>query len=317
MKRPDWNRVVALLAAPCAAVAVAPYLGALHWFADLLACFVVQALVCLIAATAWFALVRSWILAAATAIFAAIASSAILPGLLAGDSSPQDGESRPDLRVATLNLLLSNEQGHEAALEVLREADPDVIWFGEYTPTWQSFLQTALPDYPHRLERPDLSSFGAALYSRWPLQDAELLAGGHIWSPFGRAVVLSDAGPIGVLGVHPPPPQLNRVGPEERDRGLAAIQPMLDALPPRRVVLGDFNATPWNDAFQAMRRACDLSAGSTRWWLPSWPDPLPGLLRIPIDHVLVGGDLAVVDARLGPSIGSDHRPVLATIRVGR
>ena len=83
------------------------------------------------------------------------------------------------------------------------------------------------------------------------------------------------------------------------------------------VVLGDFNATPWNDAFQAMRRECGLSAGSTRWWLPSWPDPLPGLLRVPIDHVLVGGDLTVVDARLGPSIGSDHRPVLATIRVGR
>ena len=106
-------------------------------------------------------------------------------------------------------------------------------------------------------------------------------------------------------------------GTDERDHGLAAIAPMLDALPGRRVVLGDFNATPWNDAFQAMRRECGLSAGSTRWWLPSWPDPLPGLLRVPIDHVLVGGDLTVVEARLGPSIGSDHRPVLATILVGR
>ena len=317
MKRPEWNRVVALLAAPCAAVAVAPYLGALHWCADLLACFVVQALVCLIAATAWFALVRSWILAAATAIFAAIAGSAILPDVLGVDSFPQNGESGQGLQVATLNLLHSNKEGHQAALEVIRAADPDVIWFGEYTPTWQDFLQTALHDYPYRLERPDLSAFGAALYARWPLQDAEFLDGGHTWSPFGRAVALTDAGPIGVLGVHPPPPQLRRGGAEERDRGLAAIRPMLDALPPRRVVLGDFNSTPWNDTFQAMRAACELSAGSTAWWLPSWPDPLPGLLRVPIDHVLVGGDLAVVDARLGPSIGSDHRPVVATIRVGR
>ena len=317
MKKPDWNRVLALLAAPCAAVAVAPYLGALHWFVDLLASFVVQALAFVAAASIWFALVRKWIPAATTAIFAAIAGSAVLPDLIDGDRSPQDGESLPGLRVATLNLLHSNEEGQQAALEVLRAADPDVIWFGEYTPRWQDFLQTELPDYPHRLERPDLSSFGAALYSRWPLQDAELLPGGFLWSPFGRAVVETAAGKIGVLGVHPPPPQLNRAGTDERDRGLAAIAPMLDALPGRRVVLGDFNATPWNDAFQAMRRACGLSAGSTRWWLPSWPDPLPGLLRVPIDHVLVGGDLTVVDARLGPSIGSDHRPVLATIRVGR
>jgi endonuclease/exonuclease/phosphatase (EEP) superfamily protein YafD len=66
-----------------------------------------------------------------------------------------------------------------------------------------------------------------------------------------------------------------------------------------------------------MRARTGLSAGSTRWWLPSWPDPLPAPLRVPIDHVLVAGDLAVEQARLGASFGSDHRPLLATIRIGR
>ena len=105
--------------------------------------------------------------------------------------------------------------------------------------------------------------------------------------------------------------------PQERDAGLAAIAPLLDALPERKIVLGDFNATPWNDAFVRMRRASGLSIGSTAAWLPSWPAPLPALLRIPIDHVLVGGDLLVTAPRLGPAFGSDHLPLLAAVQIPR
>jgi endonuclease/exonuclease/phosphatase (EEP) superfamily protein YafD len=42
---------------------------------------------------------------------------------------------------------------------------------------------------------------------------------------------------------------------------------------------------------------------------------MPALLRTPIDHVLTGGGLTVTAAALGPSIGSDHRPLIATVRV--
>ena len=96
----------------------------------------------------------------------------------------------------------------------------------------------------------------------------------------------------------------------------APLSACVAALPPRRVVLGDFNATPWNTAFREMRRRANLSLGTTRWWLPTWPDLEPALLRIPIDHVLVAGDLPVLRAQLGAPIASDHRPLLAAIRVG-
>ena len=317
MKKLDWTNVVAVIAAPSAAVAVAPHVGFLHWSIDLLGCFVVQAMTALLLAAAILAAGRRWAPAAISLAFAAAAFAAILPTHPPGDSSPQSGESSPGIQVASLNLLKSNDQGHALALEVIRKADPDLLWLTEYTPDWQGCLRGALAHLPHRLERPDLGSFGAALFSRYPLEEAQFYPGGHMWSPYGRAIAVTPHGSIGVLGVHPPPPQPNRIGVQERDAGLAAIAPLLADLPTRRIVLGDFNATPWNDAFVRMRRAAGLSLGSAASWLPSWPAPLPALLRIPIDHVLVGGDLLVAAPRLGSSFGSDHLPLVATVQIGR
>jgi endonuclease/exonuclease/phosphatase (EEP) superfamily protein YafD len=51
-----------------------------------------------------------------------------------------------------------------------------------------------------------------------------------------------------------------------------------------------------------------------RRWRPTW---LAGFwpLALRIDHILVSPGLCVEHAEVGPSIGSDHRPVLARLRV--
>ncbi|MAD33556.1 MAG: hypothetical protein CMJ88_07345 [Planctomycetes bacterium] len=313
---PRCTQLLLLLAAPNALVAVCPHIGFAHWSLDLLASFAVQAALLLLALAVAFTAARKWAHAAAAMIACSAAAAAFLPAWIASSDSPHGVENRAKIRVAALNLLKNNAQGLEDALEVLRAASPDVVWFAEYTPAWQEVLRAGLPEMPFRIERPDVSSFGAALYSRYPFRTAAMVSGGDHWIPFGRAVVETPHGPVGVLGVPAPPPQLNALGVAERDLSLATVAARLTDLPRRRIVLGDFNATPWNHAFRAMRRDAGLSLGSTRWWLPTWPDPQPALLRIPIDHVLVSGDLRVIEARLGATIQSDHRPLLATIQVG-
>ncbi len=44
----------------------------------------------------------------------------------------------------------------------------------------------------------------------------------------------------------------------------------------------------------------------------SWPASF-WLLAIPIDHALVSEDVRVLDRRMGPSIGSDHLPIVLDI----
>lgn len=78
------------------------------------------------------------------------------------------------------------------------------------------------------------------------------------------------------------------------------------------IVLGDFNAPPesriyrsewdgWTNAFSRI----GFGIGGTR---------LNGWIRARIDHVLVDDAWDVVDARLGEDVGSDHLPMIVTVR---
>ncbi len=98
-----------------------------------------------------------------------------------------------------------------------------------------------------------------------------------------------------------------------RDRSLDAAARWSRAHPARRVVMGDFNATPWSPSFQALlhkgRLFNSLDGFGTQ---PSWPESNP-LLRIPIDHALLGPALAATERGTGPSFGSQHRSLHLTV----
>ena len=312
MRHLHWTTAVALLALPACLPAVAPWLSGLHWTLDLAACFPVQAIAWLSLAAVTLAIGRKWWLAGGAATFGAIGFLAVAASWGAPDNIPEAVENAPRLRVLALNLLRENTQGHEGAWEVIQQTQPDVIFCGEYTPHWQDFLTSRLAAWPHRCQRADRGHFGVAVFSRFPMT-AEILPLHHSWSPCVRATVTTPLGSLGVLGVHPPPPSFSARRVRERDDGLAAIAARLAPLPPDRIVLGDFNATPWNAPFTAMRAAAHLAPGTTTTWRPTWPAPLPLPLRIPIDHVLTTERLFVEAAHVGASFGSDHLPLLAVI----
>jgi len=84
------------------------------------------------------------------------------------------------------------------------------------------------------------------------------------------------------------------------------------------IVAGDFNSTPWSFALRrqdgrfALRR---LTRGKFTWptaRFKSWglASPLPFL---PLDHVYVGKAWRATSVSLGPSLGSDHRPVVVML----
>ena len=78
------------------------------------------------------------------------------------------------------------------------------------------------------------------------------------------------------------------------------------------IVAGDFNATPWNRSMRRLVRESPLRH-APGFWRPTWSNHVPLWMGIPIDHVLAATDCRVVDRRVGPDIGSDHRPVVAIV----
>ena len=313
------TNVIALLAMPAIPPAFAPFVGSLHWSLDLLACFPVQAMGALwLAAVCLFAAKR-WRLAIPYALGGTAAAIAVVPGWCTAPSTapstaPTAAATAPAARVAAINLLRGAEAGVHDAIAQIREQDPDVVFFSELTPAWYDGLCELLPEWSHRCVRTDPGYYGVALFSRWPLRSAEVVPLGVDWAPAIRAVVETPSGPLGMLGVHTPRP-----GNGERAANLAkaldAIPTAIAKLPAARVVLGDFNSTPWNHDFRELLRTSGLVAASAAGHHPTWPAILPWPLRVPIDHVLCSSTIALHDTVVGAAFGSDHLPLFASVQI--
>ena len=89
--------------------------------------------------------------------------------------------------------------------------------------------------------------------------------------------------------------------------------PVESAHPARRIVMGDFNATPWSPSFQRLLHRGHLFNSLDGFGLQvSWPESNV-LLRIPIDHALLGPALAATERGTGPAFGSQHRSLRLTV----
>ncbi len=99
-----------------------------------------------------------------------------------------------------------------------------------------------------------------------------------------------------------------------RDRELSAIAEFVrERQRERFVVLGDFNTTPWSVRFSELLERSGLSESPLgRGLTATWTSRNP-LFGLPIDHVLVGRDIQVLDQEVGRDIASDHYPVSATL----
>jgi endonuclease/exonuclease/phosphatase (EEP) superfamily protein YafD len=82
------------------------------------------------------------------------------------------------------------------------------------------------------------------------------------------------------------------------------------------VIGGDFNSTPagWRHRYiesHAGLKPSDQLGGLTGTWPSDWP----GAFRLTIDRVWASPDIEFVDRQVLEDIGSDHRPILITLRL--
>ncbi len=221
----------------------------------------------------------------------------------------------PDFTVVLSNLLTQNPS-REELLEWVEESNPDVIALLEVSQEWLDHLDPLWTAWPHRISKPRDDNFGVALYSRHPLHDASF------WEPerpaegFMPSLVCTlrwQEQDVPLILTHPIPP-VRGWASEARNRQLGLLAQHEAALQPLSLFLGDLNATPWSVGYRLFEDTPLRDARKGFGVMPTWPTSLPFLLRIPIDHVLVGPGWHVLDMRLGPPIGSDHLPVIARLK---
>ncbi len=229
-------------------------------------------------------------------------------------NAPEANADKP-FRVFSTNVMAWNSSTDAIAQEILR-AEPDVVAVQELSPVWAA--QFSSPEftraYPYRVEEVRTDASGSGIYARTPLLEQDILDTPSM--PVARATVRIQGTPVRIYSVHALPPTYP-AWVETWSRGLGAIEEAArhEVLPV--ILAGDFNATQhsaWYARFSrsGFRSSHDLCG---RALATTWPN---GLLPIPpvrLDHVFVSGRLACASIAEGVGRGSDHRPLIADLRL--
>jgi endonuclease/exonuclease/phosphatase (EEP) superfamily protein YafD len=258
-----------------------------------------------------------WLAGAAIALVAAHLVW-VLPGAVRATPLPPEALAAPRLRVMSANLLMSNPDTQGIVDEVLAE-NPDVLVVQELSAHWQAAFESGevARRLPYHLAEARETPFGVGLYSRYPLEDAEIF---DAWgTPVARATVRVRGVPVRLYDVHPLPP-LHAAWVTNWDEALEAVRAKLEREPARGgalVVAGDFNMTRharWFERFTALGLR-DAHEDRGRSLATTWPN---GTLLVPpiqLDHVFLSRDVACLTVREGRGRGSDHRPVLLDLAI--
>ncbi|MCK7543151.1 endonuclease/exonuclease/phosphatase family protein [Marinobacter bryozoorum] len=241
----------------------------------------------------------------------------ILPWTRIWPLQVQPAETDQEERCFTLmvaNVLTPNRDS-EGLIRQVREHQPDLLLTLESDQWWGDQLDEAFGDWPCIIRIPLDNLYGMHLYSRLPLEEAEVkyLIQDDIPSIHGW-LKLPDNHRVRFHALHPRPPapseseeslwrdaELLLVGQEIHESGLPSV------------VAGDLNDVAWS---RTTRLFCKVSGmldprrgrgmfstfHAGRWYL-----------RWPLDHVFTSEHFTVSNIRRLGYFGSDHFPILVTL----
>ena len=264
------------------------------------------------AAIAWLASGRlSAVLPLAILAFAWSLHSPSAP--YAENGASNSSTASPRLTIASANLNFGNPNLSALRRWLLEPHGPDIVALEEFTDAAQRVVSDneIRKRYPYQFFAAANGPFGIAILSRHPFIRTERVPLSDEWqTPRLRAVIAWNGESVAVSAVHPMPPWNARYA-VARDVALREEAQWLGAFNGHGILAGDLNDTPWSTGMHGvegkLRRASGLA--------PTWPNVGGWLSVLPIDHVLVTSGWRRLSAKVGPDIGSDHRPVVVELNI--
>ncbi len=240
----------------------------------------------------------------------------VLPIYFGGNKTdPSDAQTT--YRGIVVNVLSANDQ-YDHFLKVIQESDADFIAVLEMNNNWSNALQPLHEDYPHRILIPRDDNFGIAIYSRLPIVRSETIDLNGVPAIMAQLQVDetdSNDKTFTVIAAHTAPP-FGANASRQRNRQLAQLAEIAKSKVGPTVLMGDLNVTGWSPHFRDLLKQSGLMDSRQGIGIqPSWYGGNTGLIRLPIDHVLVSEGIAVHERRLLDDVGSDHRPVLIEFQI--
>lgn len=281
-------------------------LGSLHWLLDLFSHFRLQYIVlCLLVLV--FAIGRRRKLLGLIAVVSLFWNASFV---WKARPTAWFDHGKPAFTLMTFNVLYNNPQP-ERVIEHVLKTDPDVVCLLETDWRWHEHLQPLREKYPHHAEELEYGAFGFACFTRLPVKSMTTRYFAHGLFPSLVMELEHDGKPLTVIATHPPPPMSSHTAGIWQKQFIE-IASFASTINHDLIVAGDLNATPWCHGMHLLQTGSGLQFRSADpVWPPTWGLHLP--MMIPIDHVLVKGELSIMQRTIGPDLGSDHRPVMVRL----
>lgn len=208
------------------------------------------------------------------------------------------------------NVMMDNKQSIKF-LEIIENADPDVILAVETNSWWISQIQCLLKQYPYHEFVPQENTYGMALFSRLKLKNTAVhcLVENDIPS-ISTEIELASGRNIEAYFLHPRPPVPQESSDSKpRDAELLIVGQKVRNSENPVIVAGDLNDVAWSETttlFQKISRLLDPRKGRgfyntfhAKYFFFRWP----------LDHVFHSGHFKLIKLKRLSRFGSDHFPV--------
>lgn len=216
------------------------------------------------------------------------------------------GPNERVLHVVSYNSLYTNDDADAVKAEVLR-LDADVVGLVEMGNNKKRILAELRDRYPFQANCFNRDFCNLVILSKIPL---ETTGSDVSWAgpPYMKARFGPEAGGLTVFLVH----TIRFPHSRAQFRQITAMAGLIESTPGTKLVMGDFNATPFSRIVQSFEQRTNLKRLTN---LPSWPSYV-GLPQIAIDHIFVSHGLKAVESQtIGEPGGSDHFPIALRIAV--
>jgi endonuclease/exonuclease/phosphatase (EEP) superfamily protein YafD len=267
-----------------------------------------------LAALAMIAWRRVRVAGVAALLMCLVAGALVVPRAVASTVPAPHGL---ELTVLSFNVDEGRADVSTLAATIRRER-PDVVVLPESADRFSALLGEAIPDLGYRssvaaspgvddvdgttvLTAPGLGPLGSRVISQGRSDPWLELTGGGL-------------GAVRLVAVHVSAPVPRKI--QSWPRELAQLRTWCGAGAGPAVVVGDFNATLDHRDFREGTRGCqDAGAATGEGLTGTWNAAWPSWSGVQIDHVLAGGGPQPTALRILDLPGSDHRALLARVRL--
>ncbi len=226
----------------------------------------------------------------------------------------QNPRPASSLNLLTANVLMTNRQAGRL-LQLVRQADPDIILTVETDAWWQVQLSELQQTHPYTVQQAQDNTYGMLLFSRLELIDAQVkfLIQDDVPS-IHASVRLRSGQQVSLHCLHPRPPfPTEDERSTERDAELLLVGKAIKAKDLPVVVMGDLNDVAWsrtNGLFQDISGLLDPRIG--RGFFNTFHAQIP-FLRFPLDHFFHSNHFRLIRFQRLADFGSDHFPVFVSL----